>query len=189
MGSHLDEFNLKLKIFLQSRSSEKARRSLFQTIWVEYQKPLLYFIQSMVHEDAEDVFQEVMVKVYQNIHQYNPVYKFSSWIYAVARNHCINHIKRKKIATAHLDAHVHALSDGSTPELNLLEMEQRQYLHQAIKSLQPDNQQIAFLKYFENLSCRQIGRIMNMATGTVKSRLFTIRNQLKEALEAYNENR
>ena len=189
MGWHLSEFSLKFKIFLKSRSSEDARRSLFQTIWVEYQKPILYFIQSMVHEDAEDIFQEVMAKVYQNIHRYNPVYKFSSWIYAVARNHCINHIKRKKITTSSLETQAYALSDGSTPELNLLEMEQFQYLDQAIQSLKPDNQQIAFLKYFEDLSCRQIGTIMNIAPGTVKSRLFTIRNQLKDALEVYYENR
>ena len=89
----------------------------------------------MVKDDAEDLFQEVMLKVYQNLEKYNPIYSFNTWIYTIARTHCLNYLNKKKITTVNLDSEVTGeddkVKDIDSPETVSLNKE----LHQRIKDL------------------------------------------------------
>jgi len=57
----------------------------------------------MVKENAEDLFQEIMLKVFQNLSTYNPMYSFNTWIYTIARNHCVNYITKRKLLTVDIE--------------------------------------------------------------------------------------
>jgi len=82
------------QIFIQCRGSDRSRKKLFNHIWNQYQRRIIFFIHNMVKDNAEDLFQEVMLKVYQNLDKYNPLYSFNTWIYTIARNHCLNYLNK-----------------------------------------------------------------------------------------------
>ena len=64
---------------------------------MSYRKQLTFFIRNFVRDEAEDIFQEVMLKVFQNIEKFNPLYPFSTWIYTIARNQSLNYINKRKL--------------------------------------------------------------------------------------------
>ena len=177
------------RLFIQTGGFKQSEEA-FNAIWNRYHKPVLYFIQSMVHHHAEDLLQEVMMKVYQNLNRYKPWYSFNTWIYTIARNHCINHLKKRKI-----DVHPisewenikHSHQHSENPEDQLLDQELHRHVDKVLKSLDNDLCQIAFLRFYEGMKCRDIAQIMEIPHGTVKSRLHHIRQTIKKELEVYNE--
>jgi RNA polymerase sigma-70 factor (ECF subfamily) len=66
----------------------------------------------MVKDNAEDLFQDVMLKVYRNLDRYNPLYSFNSWIYSIARNHCLNFINKKRLPVQSLESGDESLHSG-----------------------------------------------------------------------------
>lgn len=178
------------RLYIQTggfRQSEEA----FNAIWVRYYKPVLYFIQSMVHHHAEDLLQEIMMKVYQNLNRYKPWYSFNTWIYTIARNHCINYLKKRRLDTRRIQEWENIKSSpqhSDNPEHQLLDQELHRHIDKVLESLDNDLRQIAFLRFYEGMKCRNIAQIMKIPHGTVKSRLHHIRQTLKKELEAYDEN-
>jgi RNA polymerase sigma-70 factor (ECF subfamily) len=178
------------QVFIQARGSQESRGRLFNAIWTYYQKRLLYFICNMTRGNAEDLFQEVMLKVYQNLEKYNPIYSFNTWIYTIARNHCLNYLHKGGLPAW---SGIMAAEEGpverdcDTPEDRALYKELHQTIGAALDKLNDDNRQIAFLRFFEGMKDGDIAGIMQLPAGTVKSRLHSIRMTLKEKLEKYHE--
>jgi RNA polymerase sigma-70 factor (ECF subfamily) len=175
------------QVYIQCRGRSETREKLFRTIWNLYQKRLTYFIRNFVKDDAEDVFQEIMLKVFENIETFSPRYSFNTWIYSIARNHCINHLGKRKspMAPGNPESLLPA-SDNISSEDKVLQKELHREIDRVLGTFSEDNQQIAFLRFFEGMKHREIARIMNIPTGTVKSRLHACRTQLRDVLEAYN---
>jgi RNA polymerase sigma-70 factor (ECF subfamily) len=71
------------------------QQAIFTEIWKQYHQRLLFFIRPMVGIEAEDLLQEIMLKVYEHLGTYNPFYSLNTWIYAIARNHCLNFLQKK----------------------------------------------------------------------------------------------
>ena len=177
-------------ITLQSRSDIAGRQQLFKKIWQTYYKRLLFFIRNIVQNEAEDLLQEIMLKVYQNLEKYNPFYSFNTWIYTIARNHCINFLNKRKLTTKSMDPiedNARLGSGNQTPESQLLNQEMNKQIEQVLSGFEPEFRQMAYLRFYEDMSCRTIAKIMNIPYGTVKSRLYGIRQKIKKALETYNE--
>ena len=84
----------KLAVFFNSGKTEKEREELSRKIWDKYHKRLLYFIRSFSREESEDLLQEIFLKVFNNLEKFNPLYSFKVWIYTIAKNHCINYLKK-----------------------------------------------------------------------------------------------
>jgi len=144
----------------------------------------------MVKDNAEDLFQEVMLKVYQNLDKYNPVYSLNTWIYTIARNHCLNYLNKRKLYTVNLDkeeANNFEPINLNSPETQSLNKELHQTIDNILSTFNEDNRQIAFLRFFEGMKNRDIARVMDIPTGTVKSRLHKIRTSIKNELEKYYE--
>lgn len=177
-------------IAIQSRSNTKGRQQLFDKIWKMYHKRLFFFIRNIVPNEAEDLLQEVMLKVYQNLKRYNPLYAFNTWIYTIARNHCINYLNKRKLNSQSINAMKEnrwLKNVGSTPESDLLNDEMTRQIEKILSGFEADFRQIAYLRFYEGMTCPNIAKIMNIPNGTVKSRLHGIRKKIKEALEKYNE--
>lgn len=153
----------------------------YETIVDRYQKQIFNVALRMVHNrwDAEDITQSVFVKVYEHLECFNPRYKFFSWIYRMAINESINFVKQKRHAeTLQPDA----ISTDKTPEENYREQNLREQLLDAMMKLDIDYRAILILKHFEGFSYGEIGYIFEVPEKTVKSRLFTARQNLREIL-------
>lgn len=177
------------QLYIQTRGFKRSQEA-FNAIWVMYHKPVLFFIRNMVRDDAEDLLQEIMIKVYQNLNRYKPWYSFNTWIYTIARNHCNNHLEKRKPDVHNIEKWENItgccpLPDN--PEYLLLKKEFQQNMDIALNSLSCDLRQIAFLRFYEGMKCRDIAKVMNIPNGTVKSRLHHIRLKLKKELESYYE--
>ena len=178
------------QIYFRCRSSDSSRRELFTLLWNQYQRQLIFFIQNMVRINAEDLFQEVMLKVYRNLEKYSPAYSFNTWIYSIARNHCINYLKKNRVIPVNCDGEAeeaYGAADIVTPEKRSFDREVKLRIKDLLTGFDDENRQIAFLYFYEEMKNHEIARIMEIPTGTVKSRIHKIRAVLKKGLEEYYE--
>jgi RNA polymerase sigma-70 factor, ECF subfamily len=172
-------------IYWMSRGGEAGREKAFDRIWRHYHKRVLYFVRQRFPAEAEDLAQEIFIKVFRNLDRFDPSRPFVTWIFTIARNHCINRAALKKPAV--VSSGVPEDGDGrfiesDTPESMLMDGERDRIIGEALARLEPESRELAFLRYFEGMKNRRIAEILDLAEGTVKSRLFAIRGVLKEAL-------
>ena len=143
-------------------------------------------------EEAVDLSQEVFIKVFQALDRYNPEYKFSTWLFRIAGNAAIDHLRKKRPRTVPLDA---TLTDANgrvsspeyrSPDLDpyalLRNSERGAAIAQAIESLPAEFRELITLRHFTGLSYEEIAEIKEMPLGTVKNKLFRARAVLKERL-------
>jgi RNA polymerase sigma-70 factor, ECF subfamily len=139
--------------------------------------------------EAEDLCQEIFLRVYQNLSSYDPNLPLAPWICRIASNTTINHLKRRTLKTVPLEINFNneekerpLVDERATPEQALLESNRNKKLQAAILSL-PENYRLAFtLKYVENLTSEEIGEIMNIPRNTIKTWLVRAREALRGKL-------
>jgi RNA polymerase sigma-70 factor (ECF subfamily) len=129
--------------------------------------------------DAEDVAQNVFLKVYENLASYRPSYRFFSWIYRIALNEAIN-AARSRRSHDRIDPLQLQASDATDRgvESSLLE----DAVGQALMELEPSDRALVILRHYEDLPYRDIAFIMGLTESLVKSRLFTARRTLRSLL-------
>lgn len=130
-------------------------------------------------EDAADVTQTVFLKAYENLSKFNERYKFFSWLYKIAVNESLNLLKQRK-QTQGIDSGI--VSSGKNPEEIYRDVELSEKIQDAIMKIGLDNRIVIVLRHFQDLSYEEIGYILEIPVKTVKSRLFTARNLLKNVL-------
>jgi RNA polymerase sigma-70 factor (ECF subfamily) len=148
----------------------------------KYQKPV-YNIAFRILQDieaAKDITQDVFIKAYNKLEDYDKRYKFFSWLYRIAINESINCQKSGRRFTG-LDS-MNGLATQSV-EHDYVQKETDHNLHLAVSKLQDDHKLLIILKYFEDLSYDEISEVTNLSVKKVKSRLFTARQQLKLKLQ------
>jgi RNA polymerase sigma-70 factor (ECF subfamily) len=132
-------------------------------------------------DDAADVAQTTFLKAFENIGQFNPKYKFFSWIYRIAVNESINQINRRN-RFGELDDK--EIAPGRGPD-DLTDAGHYSHEVQAVLlELNEDHRAVIVLRHFTECSYRQIGEILQIPEKTVKSRLFSARQQMKERLQS-----
>jgi RNA polymerase sigma-70 factor (ECF subfamily) len=159
----------------------KGDRRAFEQIVDRYEKKIFNMVYRMVndYEDAMDITQTAFMKAYDKLDYYDPNYKLFSWLYRIAVNEAINFIrKRKRTVTLSYDP----VSRGANPEETLARSEQAARLEQAITELKPDYRVVIVLRHFMDLTYGEISEILEIPLQTVKSRLFTGRQQLRDIL-------
>jgi RNA polymerase sigma factor (sigma-70 family) len=176
-------------LLMLSKGGERGREIAFDRIWKRYHRRILFFVRQRAPADAEDLVQDIFLKVYHGLDGYDPSRPFVPWIYAIARNHCINHAAKKKPALRPMPE-IHdtngAFAGSDNPESRLLDGERNLAVDAALAQLDEDSREMAFLRYYEGLKTRQIASVLGIPEGTVKSRLFNIRGQIRKEL-ASNE--
>lgn len=186
-----------IKLFLAFQSGDEQS---FEKLLNKYEKPVLNFIYRMVGggEDAEDLTQEVFLRIYFAAANYKPTAKFSTYLYRIAANISIDH-KRKpanklQAITDSIDKPIITDENEITKEIadtsknlpeNILEQKQIDKTVQSALLSLPANQRIALtLKVHENKSYQEISEILNCSVSSVESLLFRARRSLKEKLTA-----
>jgi len=145
---------------------------------------------------AEDLAQETFVKVLNGIKSYRPEFKFSSWIFKIANNAAIDHLRRKSIDTLSLDGAPNAetpeqmratsLQLGDRAESPLAEVENRELgtaIERAIARLRPEYRSCILLRHVEGYSYEEIAETLDLPLGTVKTYIHRARNELRVYLE------
>lgn len=147
----------------------------------EYEKPVYNAAYRMLNnrEDARDVTQTVFLKVFQNFVQYDPSRRLFSWIYRIALNESINWLgKTNRLEPLTFDA----ADEGNGPEQELESARVSASVQAALMTIKTDYRTVVILKHFLGCSYVEIGNILEIPEKTVKSRLYTARQQLKGEL-------
>ncbi len=179
---------------LARKGEEVAYRELLR----RYQRPVFSLIYRMVRdrELAEDLAQETFVKVLNALDRYRPEYKFSSWVFKIANNAAIDHLRRKELDTLSLEGgpdattpervEATALQLGDQTESPLEELEARELgstIEKAIGCLRPEYRSCIILRHVEGRPYDEIAGILDLPLGTVKTYIHRARAELKECLE------
>jgi len=168
----------------EARLIERARdgdNRAFETIIELYERPVFNAAYRIVanYEDAADITQTVFLKVHQKLGSYKPQYKFFSWVYRIAVNEAINFSKRRGRERSLAEVEVADESDGVD---RLAGIARDDLIQGALRAIKIDYRVVVVLKYFLEMSYREIGDIVGIPEKTVKSRLFTGRELLRRAL-------
>jgi RNA polymerase sigma-70 factor, ECF subfamily len=170
-------------------------RERFGDLIDRYQGRLVNYLFRLLRnaDDAHDLAQEVLVKVYQVLDRYDPQYKFSTWLFRVAQNAAIDQIRRRRLKVVSLrqedeegegrDWDLPSSERGPYGELR--NQERGEAIQEAIESLPWEYRELILLRHFGELPYEEIARIKEMPLGTVKNKLFRGRQMLKEKLQDY----
>lgn len=144
------------------------------------------------HEDAQDCLQEAMLRVYRSISGFKGQSSFSTWLYRVAMNTCLDELRRRKNKpSTSLDTLIDAgwsPADGSaTPEHSMLADEKRREIQAVISELPEDMRSAVVLRDIEGFSYDEIADILNINVGTIKSRISRGREKLREKFLSKSE--
>jgi len=145
--------------------------------------PVYRFCRRMLknEEDARDAAQETLVKVLRSLHQFDPKRKFSTWVFGIARNTCIDEHRRRKRRV--WDEPRDTADVGPTP-LQLVSQTQRaERLSEAIEKLPPMYREVLVLYHFEHLKYCDIAEALDLPMGTVMNRIFRARRKLRTLYE------
>ena len=157
----------------------------FKTIVVRHQASVLNVIYRFVGNrvEAEDLAQEVFIKVWKSREQYKPVAKFTTWLYRIVTNVSLNAIRRKRASS--LDCLAEIVSDDLSPVGQLLKKETTVVIKNAIGSLPPNQKMAVILHRFEGLSYKEISEVMELSLPAVESLLHRASIKLTEILAPY----
>ncbi len=164
----------------------------FRDIVRRYERPIFSLIYRMVRdrERAEDLAQDSFVKALNALASYRPQYKFSSWVFKIANNVSIDHLRKKELDTLSLDGPPDELGQkgqgplqiGDRAESPLEEMEAREIgseIEQAIARMRPEYQTCVLLRYVDGRPYEEIAEIMELPLGTIKTYIHRARAELK----------
>jgi RNA polymerase sigma-70 factor (ECF subfamily) len=180
-------------VALARGGEEAAYRELVR----RYERPLFSLLYRMVRdrELAEDLAQETFVKALNAIESYRPEFKFSSWIFKIANNAAIDHLRRRELDTLSLQGSPHAetpeaveataLQIGDRQESPLEEVEARELggeIEAAIARLRPEYRSCILLRHVEGRAYEEIAEILGLPLGTVKTYIHRARNELRREL-------
>jgi len=156
-------------------------RKAFETLLVQYEKPVFNAAFRMLNsaDDASDVTQTVFLKVFENFDHFDPSRRFFSWIYRITLNESINWLgKSNRLQPLQYEA----ADEGRTIEQEVDSANLSQDVQAALMSIKTDYRSVIVLKHFLGCSYNEISQILEIPEKKVKSRLFSARQQLKDAL-------
>jgi len=159
-------------------------RAAFTELVTRYQRPIYNAAFGVLHraDDANDITQEVFLKVAERLNEYDPRFKFFSWIYRIALNESLN-LRRRNSRQAPLDVESSLpAADASNPEKQVNDDQLSKRIQSAMTRLPENDRIVLSLRHFSECSYEMIGQILNLDEKTVKSRLFESRQRLRGLL-------
>ncbi len=168
---------------------QKAYASLVD----KHRSAIFHIIKRIVHNDeiARDLVQETFMKAFASLASYRSEYRFSTWLYKIAANSSIDHLRKKRIQALSLDRPIET-ADGTmelevpdnsfNPERELVKKQQRFSIEEAIQSLPDKYREVIVYRHKDDKSYEEIADLLDIPVGTVKARIFRARELLKKKL-------
>jgi RNA polymerase sigma factor (sigma-70 family) len=170
-------------------------RRAYAELLNNYRDSLYFLLLKMTNDtdDAEDLTIEAFGKAFKNLHQYSPTYAFSTWLFKIAANNCIDFIRRKKKYSfsinqsfadddgrEELSSNIPSLAPD--PEETIIIKQRAKVLKQVVEKLKPHYRLLIEMRYYKELSYEEIATELNLPLGTVKAQLFRAREFLYQIL-------
>ena len=189
---------------MNKKLTEKAKRDLklinkaiktgevsaYNKLMKLYRDPIYYMLFEKVRDSelAKDLTIEAFGKAFKKLHQYTPNYAFSTWLFKIASNNCIDFIRKRKKNTFSInrtlendegsELEIDLKSDALDPEQTFMRKQKIQIMHQVVKTLKPRYRTLVELRYFKEYSYEEIADHLDIPLGTVKAQLFRAREFL-----------
>jgi len=177
----------------------KGDEKAFARLLSRYKDTIYFMLIKMLNNrsDAEDLTLEAFGKAFKNLHQYSPTYAFSTWLFKIASNNCIDFLRKKKGVIISIETENEQLeinesaklkSKDLNPEERLIRKQKAILLRKVVRRLKPHYQTLVELRYFNEMSYEEISKELNLPLGTVKAQLFRARQMLFKLIESTEMN-
>lgn len=168
-------------------------QNAFARLRQKYHDAIFNLIYRMIREkdEVEDLTQEAFIKAFASLATFNDDYAFSTWLYKIATNNCIDYIRRKKLQTFSIDKPIESKeSDFSfelpdttyEPDQEMIASQRKKFLEDAINALPPKYRKVIVMRHQEELEYQEIAQILKLPLGTVKAHIFRAREMLYKYL-------
>jgi RNA polymerase sigma factor (sigma-70 family) len=175
---------------------DKGDQKAYADLMNNYRDSLYYMLLKMTNDpiDADDLTIEAFGKAFKNLNQYTPDFAFSTWLFKIATNNCIDFIRKKKKMTFSMNKGFDGNDEtsemaqnipfeGLDPEEKFIEGQKIKLMRQVVERLKPHYRTLVELRYFNELSYEEISDELNIPLGTVKAQLFRAREFLYNILK------
>ena len=177
--------------------ARKGSEAAYRELLTRYERPVFSLVFRMVRdrETAEDLAQETFIKVLNNLDRYSPEFKFSSWLFKIANNLTIDHLRRRRVDTISIEGapdavtaesaratSIAVVSPGESPLEELESKELGSAIERAIGKLRPEYRACIMLRHVDDKSYEEIAEIVKLPLGTVKTYIHRARHELRTAL-------
>ncbi len=194
--------NLSLKAQQDIHLVDKAKKGdqlAYGELLGRYRDAIYFMLLKMVNSpvDAEDLTIEAFGKAFKNIDQYTPNFAFSTWLFKIATNNCIDFIRKKRASHVSLDQTMDGedslapstliQSDDPDPETYMINQQKIKHMRKIVSRLKPRYRQLVELRYFKEYSYDEIAVELDIPIGTVKAQLFRARELLLNILNRSQE--
>lgn len=173
----------------------KGDQLAYGQLMERYRESIYFMMLKMVRntDDADDLTIEAFGKAFNRLEQYSPNYAFSTWLYKIASNNCIDHIRKKRIKVTSMDQgiktsdgemiYIDAESNTRDPEETVMHKQKVKHMRDLVSRLKPRYKILVEKRYFEELSYEEIAQELDLPLGTVKAQLFRARDFLANMIE------
>jgi len=166
----------------------------YEGLLKKYKNSVYNLVYRMVRDvqEAEDLTQEAFIKAFNSLALFNEEYAFSTWLYKIATNNCIDFFRKRKLQTYSLDKPIqykdseiqHEIPDPDlNPEKSILARERSSMIQEAIETLPEKYYTAIVLRHNDEKSYEEIAEILELPLGTVKARIFRAREMLNKVLK------
>jgi RNA polymerase sigma factor (sigma-70 family) len=181
------------------KAVEDGDQSAFAALLSRYRESIYHLILKMVKnlDDADDLTIETFGKAFSNLEKYSPNYAFSTWLYKIALNNCIDYIRKKRIETFSLDKPISddegdpyvidVKTTAPDPEEIFIRQQRARLMRETLDKLNPKYKKLIELRFFDELSYEEIADKMKLPLGTVKAQLFRAKDLLLQILKPKKE--
>jgi RNA polymerase sigma-70 factor (ECF subfamily) len=174
--------------------AKKGEEKAFSELLTRYRDTIFFMLLKKVNNeiDAEDLTIEAFGKAFNNIHQYTPKFAFSTWLFKIANNNCIDFLRKQKNKTYTLESFSNDYDSNSTleiastildPEERIIKNQKAEFLKSIILQLKPRYSTLVKLRYYKEMSYHEIAEELDIPIGTVKAQLFRSRELLHAMLK------
>lgn len=180
---------------LVKKAIENADQKAYAELMSRYKDSIYFMLLKMVNnrDDADDLTIEAFGKAFKNIKQYTPDYAFSTWLFKIATNNCIDFIRKKRKQTFSIDKGIETDDGGELnidiksnqldPEENMMKKQKVMMMRDVVERLKPRYKKLVELRYFQERSYEEIADELNLPLGTVKAQLFRAREFLYQIMK------
>lgn len=176
------------------KKAVKGNESAYQKLMDKYTRGLQFHIGKMLRDKSllEDLIQEIFIKAFKNLKNYNPEYAFSTWLYRIATNHTIDHLRKKKLKTYSINEPLSTKDGEMQMELKdhqtstdepIFKSERKLMVGDAIAQLPDKYRKVIEMRHMQELSYQEIADELDVPIGTVKAHIFRAREMLYKLMK------
>ncbi len=171
----------------------KGKKECYEKLMKKYYNLISHLIRKMVFEkdEVDDLTQETFIKAFNSLHKFDKEFAFSTWLYKIATNNCIDYIRKKKLSTFSIDKDIkldddevryEIADDNYVPDKRIIKNQKNNVIEKAIEKLPKKYRDIIILRHKYEMNYYEISKELKIPIGTVKAHLFRAREMLNKYL-------